>query len=281
MEHLAEHSAAVAPHIDRLVIAVHRRPRVTHATELSAWRTGTGLTSPGLLINLRPFIVDGAENRGLLDRLHRYEPSATTEQAVRAAVECGVIDDEVTATPHGFGLAARLTEIQRTTMNELWADHLDEVSALIEPLTAVVDDLPERYPGDPFELTRAFVALDRPKPPGPFLVHHLLTVLRYLRADAHSEVLAEAELTPGEAARLDDAWRTLEGTRHPQPLEELVLRGLVTAEGELTDDGRNYRVAIERETDSVAGTAWATLDDDGRALVLECLARLPDHAPGS
>lgn len=279
MEQLAHFAADVAPHVDRLVLAVHRQPRVGHADEVAAWRADVGLDAPGLLINLRPFIIDGVESREVLDRLHRYEPPAATEASVRAAVDAGLVTPDLRATPSGVDLAARLTEIQRTTINELWADHHDIVTGLIEPLTRVVDELPGRYPGDPFELARAFAALDRPKPPGPFLVHHLLTVLRYLRADAHSEVLLEAELTPGEAARLDGAWRALEGPHHPHPLEELVLRGLVSADGDITDDGRRYRDAIEHETNSVAGTVWDALDDAGRAAVLDLLGRLPDHLP--
>lgn len=278
MRQLAEYAAEVAPHVDRLVIAVHRQPRVSHAAEIAEWRSDVGVAAPGLLINLRPFINDGAESADLLARLHRYEPAGTLADQVAAAVAAGLIRDDVTATPKGVELAARLTELQRTTINELWAGH-HALFDLIEPLTAVVDGIPDSYPGDAFTLTRAFAALDRPKPPGPYLVHHLLTVLRYLRADAHSEVLTEAELTPGEAARLDGAWRALEGPHHGHPLEDLVLRGLVTEGGELTDDGRQYREAIEHETNSLAGTAWSALDDDGRAAVLERLGELPDHVP--
>ncbi len=277
MKELAGYAAEIAPHVDRLVIAVHRQERVGHATEVSAWRAESGLTSPGLLINLRPFIDDRAESAEVLTALHRYEPAGALADDIAAAVAAGVITGEVTATARGQELAARLTELHRMTVNELWAAHAPAVSSLVDPLTAVVDAIPDTYPGEPFSLTRAFAALDRPKPPGPFLVHHLLTVLRYLRADAHSEVLAEAELTPGEAARLDAAWRALEGPHHPHPLEELVLRGLVTADGDITHDGREYRAAIEHETNSVAGTAWHVLDAADRAAVLEHVSELPDQ----
>lgn len=278
MRRFADYAAAIAPHVDRLVLAVHRQPRVHHADEIEAWRAEVGLDAPGLLINLRPFVVDGVESRELLERLHRYQPSHELERSVRAAVDAGLITDEVRATPKGVELAARLTELQRTTINELWAG-ADAITALVDPLTAVVDGLPDRYHGEPFALTLAFASLDRPKPPGPYLVHHLLTVLRYLRADAHSEVLLEAELSEGEAARLDRAWRELEGTEHPDPLPDLVLRGLVTADGDITEDGRTYRVAIEHETNSVAGSAWDALDESDRAAVLEHLGSLPDHMP--
>ncbi len=276
MEELADFAAAVAPHVDRLVLAVHRQPRVSHAAEIAAWRDDVGLDAPGLLINLRPFINDGIESADLLERLHRYEPPVVRAESIAAAIAAGVITDQVTATPRGVEFAARLTELQRTTINELWAGH-HGVFDLIEPLTTVVDAIPDRYPTEPFTLARAFAVLDRPKPPGPYLVHHLLTVLRYLRADAHSEVLAEAELTPGEAARLDEEWRELEGPSHPEPLEELALRGFVTQDGELTDEGRKYREAIEHETNSLAATAWDALDAGQRHAVLALLAELPDH----
>lgn len=278
MKHLAAYAAEIAPHVDRLVIAVHRQARATHSAAMDAWRADAGLDAPGLLINLRPFINDRVEHADLLARLHRYQHPASTAAATAAAVEAGVIRQDVTATDRGIELAAQLTELQRATINELWAGH-DEVFELVGPLTTVVDRLPEHYAGDEFTLTRAFVALDRPTPTGPFLVHHLLTVLRYLRADCHSEVLTEAELTPGEAARLDEVWRALEGTHHGQTLEDLALRGLVTTDGELTDDGRQYRQAIEDETDSFAATAWSELDDAARAAVLEHLESLPDHLP--
>lgn len=279
MKQLAAFAAAIAPHVDRLVVAVHRQTRTGHADEAAAWRADAGVEAPGLLINLRPFTLDGVENVDVLTRLHRYEPPATTSAAISAAVAAGLMDDDVQATDRGRELAARLTELQRSTINELWSGHDAAVFALVDPLTAVVDGLPTHYAGDEFALTRAFAALDRPKPPGPFLVHHLLTVLRYLRADCHSEVLAEAELTPGEAARLDEVWRELEGDHHGPTLEDLVLRGLVTDAGELTDDGRRYRQAIEDETDSFAATAWSELDERTRADVLEHLSGLPDHLP--
>ncbi len=280
MKELADYAADVAPHVDRLVLAVHRQSRAAHAAGVATWRDDAGLAAPGLLINLRPFINDGVENADLLGRLHRYEPPGSNEAAIGAAVEAGVMTPEFEATDRGRELAARLTELQRATINELWADS-EAVFALVEPLTTVVDNLPRHYPGEEFMLTWAFVALDRPKPPGPFLVHHLLTVLRYHRADCHSEVLTEAELTPGEAARLDEVWRQLEGDHHGPTLEELVLRGLVTSAGELTDDGRTYRQAIEDETNSFAATAWSDLDDDVRTDVLQHLASLPDHPSGS
>jgi len=229
-----------------------------------------------MLINLRPFIHEGKERLEILRRLHRFAPGAQFDEGVRAAMAAGLFTEDVRATDKARALAARLTELQRTLMHELWADQR-VIDDLHTPLGAVVDSIPSHYPGDAFSLSRAWADLDRPSPPGPFLVHHLLTALRYLRADCHSEILEEAELTPGEASRLDRAWRELEGPHHDHPLENLVLRGLVTEHGEITPDGRSYRHAIEDETNSTAAAVWENLEPDQRAQVLAALESLPDH----
>lgn len=278
MKNLAPFAAEVAPHVDRLVLAVHRQMRAVHGDEVAQWRADSGLETPGILINLRPFVLEGSEARWLAERFHRYAVPATFDGQLENAVSAGVFTSDFTATEKARMLATRLTDLQRDLMTELWtaSSTVDSVTPILE---RVVDDIPNRYHGDAFGLANAWVGLNRPND-REYRLHHLLTALRYLRADCHSEILQEAELTPGEAARLDAAWRVQEGAHHDHPLENLVLRGLVTPEGDMTEEGVAYRRAIEDETNSAAGAAWAGLSEDERQCVMDGLAQVPDHPAG-
>lgn len=277
MKALAPFATEIAPHIDRLVIAVHRQMRTIHGDAIRQWRADSGLDIPGLLINLRPFIMAGTVSRSIAERFHRYALPSAFEQQVAAAVAAGILTDEFEATPKAKELSLRLTDLQTDLMTQMWSASPSVESAT--PLAErVVDAIPERYPGRAFTLSHAWVRLDRPDH-REYRLHHLLTALRYLRADCHSEILEEAELTPGEAARLDSAWRAQEGRHHDHPLENLVMRGLVTPDGDMTPDGVVYRQAIEDETNSAAAAAWSVLDEGERQQLVLDLAQLPDHVP--
>lgn len=273
MNRLAPYAAEVAPHVDRLVIAVHHQIRVVHPKEAAAWKKATGLERAGLLINLRPFIIAGCESEETLRRLHRYAQEPQITASISAARGAGLLEaDAFKATDKARDLAMQLTELQRSVMDELWARR-PELAVLIEPLNRLADDIPARYPGRGFELARLFGELPRPIGSDAFLVHHLLTKLRYLRADCHAEVLDEAELGPTEAIVLTEAWQ---GVPLEHPMRLLVERGLLNEDGTITDEGRSFRDAIEDETNSSAAGIWEVLDDDTRAAVLEALTTL-DH----
>ncbi|NNF63070.1 MAG: hypothetical protein HKN07_02315 [Acidimicrobiia bacterium] len=278
MKALAPYAEQIGDEVHRLVLAVHRQMRATRPDEIARWREKVGGNATPLIITMRPFIEASTSTRDIANRLSRYALPAVLESWISEAITSGLFNEDFVPSPKAKHLAAHLTEMQSDLMSEMWdsTDRLDQMVATIEP---VIDGIPDRYHGDAFSLTRAWVALPRPESSTAFRLHHLLTVLRYLRADCHFEVLYEAELVPGEAARLDAAWRAREAT-HDHPLENLVLRGLVTPEGEITAEGKLYRDSIEAETNSASGTAWVVLNEGERNQLLADLAQLPDHVPG-
>lgn len=276
MHPLSQFATDVAPHVDRLVLTVHRQMRAVHENAIDTWRSDSGLDRPGLIINLRPFFLAGTQSRLLLARLHRYALPTTFEEMINDAIAQGLVDDALTPSHACLELAKRLTTLQSSLIDELW-DGEPALADLAEPLRAAVRGVPDRYPGPAFTLSRAWAALPRPTGTTPYLIHHLLTALRYLRADAHSVVIDAAGLTPGEAARLDAAWRQLEGTHHDHPLDGLVGHGYLDVAGDLTEDGRRARQAMEDETNSVAAAVWESVGADRMPQVIANLATLPDH----
>ncbi len=276
MHPLSQFATGVAPHVDRLVLAVHRQMRTVHGDAVDQWRADTGLARPGLLINLRPFFLAGTQSLALLERLHRYALPATFEESLRDAIGEGLIDDSLTPSDRCLELSIRLTALQASLIDEMWDDQ-SGISPLVNPLRAAVEGIPKRYPGPGFTLARAWANLPQPDDSEPFLIHHLLTALRYLRADSHSVVLDAAGLSAGEAARLDAVWRQLEGSHHDHPLDGLVRRGLLDPDGNITEDGQHARAAIEDETNSVSGAAWEAVAAEELPEVLVRLEALPDH----
>lgn len=276
MHPLSQFATEVAPQVDRLVLTVHRQMRAVHEDAIHTWRSDSGLARPGLIINLRPFFLAGTQSRILLERLHRYALPTTLDEHVAAAIAQGLVDEALAPSASCLELANRLTTLQSSLIDELWGGQ-PALAELLEPLGAAVDGVPERYSGPAFILSRAWTELPRPAGTPAYLIHHLLTALRYLRADAHTVVIDAAGLTPGEAARLDAAWRQLEGTHHEHPLDGLVSHGYLDVAGDLTKDGRRARQAIEDETNSVAGAVWEAVGADHMPKVIADLATLPDH----
>lgn len=110
---------------------------------------------------------------------------------------------------------------------------------------------------------------------------HGLTLLREHRGDGHVAVLLAHGLSGLEALLT----HTATGTGFTRPaaqatrgwsdeqwaaaVDALAERGLVTAEEELTDAGRDLRAAVEDATDTLAVAPWARLGEDGRARLHE------------
>ena len=278
MNPLAPFAALVAPHIDRLVLAVHHQMRVARPDEAESWVASTGLERPGIMINLRPFILAGRESESTLRRLHRYVLPASVDASIATARGAGLLEnDSFRATDKARDVAERLTLLQTALMEELWGGR-PELDLLLPVLNRLVDCIPARYPGRCFELARDFASLPRPVGSDAYVVHHLATSLRYLRADCHSEVLAEAELGSTDAVLLAEVWRSGEAVGEHAPAE-LVERGLLTEHGALTTAGREFRDAIENETNSAAAAIWEAVDEPARTRALANLETL-DHQRG-
>jgi hypothetical protein len=120
-------------------------------------------------------------------------------------------------------------------------------------------------------LCAGLLSLDWPDEPH-LALWHALSVLREHRGDGHISVLVHAEVSPIEALLLhetsgmlprgflqpsrawsDDEWQT--------GADQLRERGWLTADGELSDEGRDVREGIERDTDRLALSPWHALGE--------------------
>lgn len=131
-------------------------------------------------------------------------------------------------------------------------------------------------------------------PDEPHLVlFHALTLVREHRGDGHIASLIGAGLsgiealvthtatgrgftrTAAQATRgySDEEWQTA--------VDGLAGRGLMTADGELTDDGRDVRRAVEAATDRAGAAPWLHLGEPGTLRLAELgrplVARVNDH----
>lgn len=119
-------------------------------------------------------------------------------------------------------------------------------------------------------------------PDEPHMVlFHALTLLREHRGDGHVAALTGADLSGIEAlvthtatgkgftqpaARATRAWSDEEWGAAVAGLAE---RGLMTGDGELTEDGLALRKAVERRTEESAYAPWDSLGESGTARLTE------------
>lgn len=122
--------------------------------------------------------------------------------------------------------------------------------------------------------------LDWPETPH-LKLWHALTLLREFRGDGHIAALQQAGIsgiqslvlhsgagggfTP-EAARTLREWSEQEWAEATEQLRE---RGLVTADGEITDEGKQFREDVEVRTDEMAMPPWQHLGEDRTAALIE------------
>ncbi|RRO18110.1 hypothetical protein EIL87_07590 [Saccharopolyspora rhizosphaerae] len=122
--------------------------------------------------------------------------------------------------------------------------------------------------------------LDWPEPPH-LKLWHAVTLLREFRGDGHIAALQQADLsgiqslvlhsgtrggfTP-EAARTLREWSEQEWA---EAIEQLRERGLVTADGTITDEGKQYREDVETRTDQLAMAPWTHLGEERTATLVE------------
>jgi hypothetical protein len=130
-------------------------------------------------------------------------------------------------------------------------------------------------------LAAANAALLDPGLSGPARLWQAATLLREHRGDGHFAALTAADIDGCEALVLrscldlrredlqpvrgwtDEAWASA--------LSRLADRGWVSADGTLTDAGRNAHAAVEDATDRAAARPWARLDAGTTAEVVKVL----------
>lgn len=284
---LVSYARAVAPHIDRLAIAVHHHGQPAALALLREF----GLDQASMLIDACPLLLAGPITLGDLAVIDRYVPREELAIGLEQQVEQEILTrDETTETPlyssttRGRDLLLRLTDLQGATVTALWAVHDDLLPDLASAATWVTDRAAATLP---LGLYPAFWRLHAaPTQLGAAPAHLLLarlTALRYLRADAHVLALAAEHLDAAQAATLTALWTRATGA-HDEPvadpiLEALQLRGLIEHREDrwsISAAGRVLRDAIEEETDRAAAPPFGALDDADRAAFLQGLAMLPD-----
>lgn len=267
-------AARIAPEIDRLVLSVARSAADRSAGRISEMATELGLDSPYLLKHYAEFLLAGKLTDKLaLRRLPYRRPHVIFERLDRWR-DLGLIHGPPEALRSGDDLAPLLRSIldaRAAAARELWSQ-----STSFEPALELSTTLACRIP-DTFALARAHRAL--PEPEDRYLrLHHLLTSIRFVRTEAHTQAWRHHGLDQGQIVALTMLWR--DDTVEVGPgLERIVERGLAFPDGSgLTVAGIRIRHEIEDQTNHIAQEVFDALDPDDREDLLVALAQLP-HEP--
>ena len=245
------------------------------------------------MIYFAPEAFEEYEALGLSGQAELYFPSRAAAfgvvpwQVVQAtffgfaplAVQFG-IDEAWTKTTPADVLAARYRGVDRA-LRRVAPDLIGDVGEALELVrTACAGCAP---PGRP--LYAAHAAL--PEPAEPHLaLWHGLAVLREFRGDGHIAALLAAEVTAPQALVLNGSFQGgamtqfLQQTRAwsedewASAAKELLERGWVDGNGDLTDAGRAAREAIEEQTDQLALPPYEHLGQAGTDRLHELLLPL-------
>jgi hypothetical protein len=185
------------------------------------------------------------------------------------------------ASPQRF-LAVRLEAVDAALRRLLGADVLG--SAEVAEAAELAREAALAAPTAGRPLGAANAALPWPEPPH-LVLWHAQTVLREHRGDGHVAALLTADLDPVESLVLfaadiamDPDWmRTRRGWTEDDwasGVGRLVGRGLLAADGALTDAGRAVRAAVEERTDALADAPPAALGDVRAARLAELMRPL-------
>ncbi|MFE6062350.1 hypothetical protein [Streptomyces sp. NPDC056431] len=200
----------------------------------------------------------------------RYVPEAGEGSAETSA-------DDPAAVPAAV-LAARLRAVDRTYRAVLGEDTVK--SPELAEAAALARRAAEAAGTAGRTLAAANAAL--PWPEAPHLVlWQAATILREHRGDGHLAALLVAGLDPVEAlvsfAAIGAApepvfesrgWSTAEWAA---ARERLTARGILDADGAVTDEGRALRAEVEQRTDELAAAPWTALGPEDTARLAELL----------
>jgi hypothetical protein len=197
------------------------------------------------------------------------------------AVEIGMtgVWEQVSPT---YLIAARYRAVDRA-LRRLCGELCDEpaLKEAVELYRTATVDLPRE--GRPLYAAHAVL----PWPEEPHLaVWHGQTLAREFRGDGHLAVLLSHGISAPQSLVLNGSFvgrgmtdflkqsRAWGEEQWSAAIAELTERGLVDADGALTDEGRTFRAAIEDETDRLALPLWQRLGDDGCARLREIVQPL-------
>lgn len=182
------------------------------------------------------------------------------------------------ASPEDF-LATRLSGVDGALRRMLPPEvlHGEELAEAASALRSVAEGVP--IAGRP--LAAANAALPWPEEPH-LAVWHAATLLRESRGDGHVAALLVAGLDPCETLIMFGAehglsteylkvargWSDAEWSA---AAERLVLRGLLTGDGALTEEGAALRAWVEQHTDREAEVPWQAAGEEVTARVADLL----------
>ncbi|MEU3479011.1 hypothetical protein ACI2LO_22145 [Streptomyces sp. NPDC033754] len=185
---------------------------------------------------------------------------------------------EVPAADPAAVLAARLRAVDRTYRTVLGEDTVK--SPELAEAAALARRAAEAAGTEGRPLAAANAAL--PWPEAPHLVlWQAATILREHRGDGHLAALLVAGLDPVEAlvsfAAIGAApepvfeSRGWSASEWAAARERLTARGVLDADGAVTDEGRALRAEVELRTDELAAAPWAALGPEETARLAELL----------
>lgn len=240
---------SVATLVDDAVVSVHRKIGPTHGERIRSGLDQLGLESGALMFDVTEFLLADAFSLEVMGLRFRYHDPADLDRTISSWLVSGVIDRDLRATPGLQRLLRLVLELRADVAQNIWREKVEVFPEVLVGAAAVM-----RASDGP--LTVRFRRL--PVPDNDALaVHHLLTGVRYHRADAHAAAWQEAGLNREEIRALTDAWHG----KTVEPLSSLVERGWFDRNG-LTESGGRARDEIEVVTNQHAGDAFDVLDDE-------------------
>lgn len=244
---------AAAKAVDDAVISVHRKTSSTYGEQIRSDLRDLGLASPALLVDVAEFLLADALSPHTLTLRYRYQDPVDIAAVLRTWEQAGLVDTEPTAG--NLRASAGLREFLETVLTiraevaeRLWRDRIDSLLLIATGARAVVE-------ASEGSLAVQFSALPEPHQPA-LLTHHVLTGLRYHRADAHAAAWQSSGLDRQEIIALTKAWQghTIE------PPSSLIRQGWFDGTG-VTKAGLDARDWIETSTNELAEPSFATISD--------------------
>lgn len=272
-------AAELAIEIDRLALCIHqptgRRP------DLRAGLDPLGLPRISIVVVAARFLAAGRLLFADLASVSRYDAEADLRKILDSHVRRGLLVDDggdvFTPSPAFQSAASLVLRLQGEEADRLWSttSSLPRVAALAG---AHVDAaLDSALPLDAFRRQTGVHDTVPGSDAGQLLAH--VTELRYLRSDVHARCLADEGLSGPSARRLHRLWRGFEVDGEID--RSLIGSGLVAAGTTpgLTARGAETRARVERATNDLFSSVFASLDDDASSELLTGMRTLAGVDP--
>jgi hypothetical protein len=269
MSEPADTARRAAPEIDRLVLAVNTEVGARHRQSFMQHAQDIGLDSPALLKHYAEFLLEGRLTESVAISRLPYVAVDRVRGRLSEWARLGLIaetDDGMAATAALSPLLEQMLDARSVVAGELWESKPEQVTQAALDAKDVIHHADHR-----FVVAVAHRSLSEPSEPH-LLLHHRLTTVRYIRAQAHRDAWEAAGLATAEIVALTRLW--LNGPLEDPIPPSLVDRGLAGPSG-LTPSGRRLRVAIESDTDRISGLAFQALEIERADRFMDALRSLP------